>query len=123
MEIPTFKEKIIPVKEMAEYLDGKSENYKYFENLHNAVKIYGASLIAENIASLVDYLDKVEWEIYLIMESMGVNLNGERCDSLIQKFYTIDLDDFKDFPVAIVQYYAVKQLVEEYNKIKELLNN
>ena len=123
MIIPTFKTKTVPVYEMEQYLNASTEEAKTFKRILIAIKDYKLYLNAKQLASILEYEEKAELEVFSILVNMGrfPNTNYDYY-SLKEEFESIkEFVTYKEKPVEELKYYAVKQLIEELDLIHEIL--
>lgn len=121
--IPEFKTKTVPVYEMESYLNGSSEEAKQFKRILTAIKKYNIALTVEDMASLLEYEEKTELEVFSILVNIGrMPYTDYDYHSLKEEFDSIkEYTTYKDYPVKEVKYYAVKQLMEELDLIHAIL--
>ena len=123
MLVPEFKTKTVPVYEMEHHLNKPTEEAKQFKRILTSVKDFKTFLRAEEVASLLEYKEKAELEVFSIMVELGrITKTDYDYFSLRKDFYSIEeYKTFKDAPVKEIKYYAVKQLMEELELIGRIL--
>lgn len=121
--IPKFKDKTVPVYEMESYLNSSTEEAKQFKRILTAVKEYRLFLRVEELASLLEYKEKAELEVYSILVNIGrMPKTDYDYYSLKEEFNSIkEYETYKERPVEELKYYAVKQIIEELDLIEAIL--
>ncbi len=123
MIIPEFKPKTVPVLDMENYIIESSEEAKTFKKILTAVKEYKSYLRVEELVLLLEYKEKAEEEVFLLLVNIG---KASRTD---YDYYTLkeDFGSIKEFvtfhenPISNLKYYVIKQLIEEIDLIIGIL--
>lgn len=125
MEIPIFKEKVLPVCEMEFYLDGMTTEGKQLKIILESVKDFETIPSVEEMASLLEYEAKAtDYAFRLAINTLSnINFENNYLDIANAVAKINPYSTFKNDNIAIAKYLILEKVLEEIKIINQIKEN
>lgn len=122
MEIPIFKEKVVPVYEMEHHLDGMTTEGKQLKLILESVKNFEALPKVEEMASLLDYEAKaIDYAFRLAINTLhNIDFEANYLDIANAVVKVNPYSTYKNDNIALAKYLVLEKVLEEIKTINEI---
>lgn len=124
MEIPIFKEKVLPVYEMEHYLDGQTTEGKQFKLILESVKEFEALPKVEEMASILEYETKaIDYAFRLAINTLhNINIEPNYLDiaNAVAEVEPVLYSTYSNDNIAIAKFFILQKVLEEIRTINEI---